>query len=391
MRIGLDLSALNLPHAGVAVYARNLAAALPDAAVREGECAAFFGFDGVRLLPLRRPPAGAAAVAAPAATTRLASQAARFARRLAPLRPLARLVRAASFVRAQRHVDLFHCLLTIPPGPARRPLLPLVYDLSPIRHPETHPLARVRAFEAALPQLARAPAINTISEFSRREILSLLSLPAERVAVTLPGVDPLFLADPSPEETAGWLARLGVSAGAYLMAVATLEPRKNLATLIAAYDGLPEDVQRRAPLLLVGQPGWGDLALPAGTDRLVAAGRLRFTGYLPGEALRVLYHGTALFLYPSLYEGFGLPPLEALACGAPVAVSAGTAMEEAVGHAALRLPPRDIGAWREAMRSAIEAPDTAPESRAARILWAQGFRWADTASATLALYRRLLR
>ncbi|MCX7683881.1 MAG: glycosyltransferase family 4 protein [Acetobacteraceae bacterium] len=389
MRIGLDLSALHRPHAGVAVYARNLAAALPRAARQAGEEAAFLGFDGLRFLPLGRALGAAGESGGRAPTDRIVGALGRFAGRSAPLLPLARAGRAAAFALGQRRVDLFHALMTLPPGPVLRPLLPLIYDLSPLRHPETHPAARVRAFEAALPRLASAPLINTISEFSRREIVELLAVPPERVAVTTPGVDPLFRAPPSPEEDRAALMRLGLDAGRYLLAVGTLEPRKNLATLVAAYAGLPPEAQARAPLVLAGQPGWGDLRLPAEAARLVAAGRIRFPGYLPGPALRALYRGTALFLFPSLYEGFGLPVLEALACGAPVAVSGGTAMEEAAGDAASRLPAQDSGAWREAMRAAIEAPDLSEAARAARIAWARRFDWAETARATLALYRRL--
>jgi alpha-1,3-rhamnosyl/mannosyltransferase len=185
----------------------------------------------------------------------------------------------------------------------------------------------------------------------------------ERIVVTRPGVDPFYRAtDRTPDAAA--LAALDVAPGRFLLAVATLEPRKNLATLVAAYGGLPPPMQAAAPLLLVGQPGWGDLGFPPEAERLIAAGRLRLTGYLPKPSVRALYRATALFLYPSIYEGFGLPPAEALASGAPVAISADTAMEEAVGAAGIRLPAR---------HAAAPALD-----------------WAETAAETRALYRRAL-
>lgn len=389
-RIGLDLSALHRPHAGVAVYARNLARALAaEAGAAEGE-EMFLGFDGVRMLPLPRALAAGGVAPRSVPADRLVGFAGRMAGRVAGVRPLARRVRAVAFALGQGRIDLFHGLMTLPPGPLRRPFLPLIHDLSLLRHPETHPPQRVRAFARALPRLAAAPWINTISVFSAREIVALLGVPAERVAITLPGVDPSFLAPFRPAEEAAALARLGLVAGRYLLAVATLEPRKNLSTLIAAYAGLPPRLQERAPLVLVGQPGWGNLGLPAATEGLIRRGRLRFTGHVPQPLLAALYRGTALFLYPSIYEGFGLPVLEALAAGAPVAISAATAMEEAAGPHGLRLPARDDTAWREAMRQAIEAPDRSPKAVAARLAWARRFDWATTAASTRTLYRRVL-
>jgi glycosyltransferase involved in cell wall biosynthesis len=391
MRIGLDLSSLRQRHSGVAVYAGQLARALMAGTTAEEELVAF---DGLGARPLARVLAagwadGTGAGGSPGVAERLLGTAIRAAKAIGPLMPVARAARAASFVAAQRRFDLFHCLTTLPPGPAWRPILPLLYDLSTLRHPDTHPAARVRAFDRALPQIAAAPLLNTISEFSRREIIALLGVAPERIVVTRPGVDPFYrAADSTPDAAA--LAALDVAPGRFLLAVATLEPRKNLATLVRAYGGLPPSVQAAAPLLLVGQPGWGELGFPPEAERLIAAGRLRLTGYLPKPSLRALYRATALFLYPSLYEGFGLPPAEALACGAPVAVSADTAVEEAVGAAGIRLPARDIDAWRRAMAAAIAAPDRAPEAIAARHAAAPPLDWARTAAETRALYRRAL-
>ncbi len=402
MRVGLDITTLRTPHAGIAVYTIQLIQALLPRLQAEEALDYFDGLDFGHLdagfvgAALARNDAGGPAVGGALVrrgATGLALEAARRVMRVVPaLRAPARRVKQMAFERGARDRgwDLFHALVTMPPGRTTCPTIPLVYDMSLTRHPEHHPRERVRSWERWLPAIAAAPVINTISLFSRQEIADLLGYPPARIVVTYPGVDPYFHgADPAGEAAA--LEGLGLRPRGYFLAVGTLEPRKNLATLIAAYAGLPEAVQAALPLVVVGQPGWGALNLPPETERLRAAGRLRFTGYIPRATLRALYRQAVLFLFPSVYEGFGIPAAEALACGTPAAVSRDTSMEEVIGPEGVAVQALDVGGWRNAMLAAAGLagePDAgAAERRRAR---ARLFDWGAAAEGTLAMYRATL-
>lgn len=394
LRVGLDISTLRFPHTGIAVYTLQLIRALQRQIISD---VLLVGFSGLGFRELsqdfmaaqaasndaRGQPASAAAPRAPRAMLGLL-------RGGGARRKLLRFVKERAFEWRADHFDLFHATVTLPPGRTRKPLIPLVYDLSLMRHPETHPRERVAAFTRWLPAIREAPVINTISEFSRAEITALLGIPAERIVVTTPGVDPLFLAEDSPAARAAAMRRFGVRGGEYILAVGSLEPRKNLPVVLEAFAALPEAVRGRARLLVVGPPGWGDVRMPPAARRLCEQGAIRLTGYVDRMALRSLYGAAALLVYPSIYEGFGIPAAEALACGAPVAASRGSSLDEVVGSHGTLLAPHDVAAWREAMRDALHATGTADAAaRAARRRWAARFDWDATAAQTLAMYRAL--
>jgi glycosyltransferase involved in cell wall biosynthesis len=392
LRIGLDISTLRFPHTGIAVYTLQLICALQRQIISD---VLLVGFTGLGFRTLSQDFI-AAEVASNDARGRPAAPAAASPAMLALMRGggarrrLLRFVKERAFEWRADQCDLFHATVTLPPGRTRTPLIPLVYDLSLMRHPETHPRERVAAFTRWLPAIREAPVINTISGFSRAEITALLGIPAERIVVTLPGVDPLFLADDSPAARAAAMRRFGVREGGYILAVGSLEPRKNLPVVLEAFASLPDAVRGAARLLVVGPPGWGDVRMPAAARRLCEQGAIRLTGYVDRMALRSLYGGAALLVYPSIYEGFGIPAAEALACGTPVAASRGSSLDEVVGPHGTLLPAHDVAGWREAMDCALGgagAPDAA--ARAARRRWAAQFDWDTTAAQTLAMYRAL--
>jgi alpha-1,3-rhamnosyl/mannosyltransferase len=172
-----------------------------------------------------------------------------------------------------------------------------------------------------------------------------------------------------------------------MLSVGTLEPRKNLARCIAAFASLPQALRAACPLVIAGGAGWGE-ALPPSAQSLVAAGELRLTGYVDASVLPYLYGGARLLAYPSIYEGFGLPPLEAMACGVPVIASNLSSLPEVVGDAGLLVDPADERAIAEAMRTLLEDPERASALARAGLERARGFSWRRCAEETLAVYRQ---
>ena len=288
-------------------------------------------------------------------------------------------------VRSQR-LDLCHALNFVPPSEPGVPTLPIVYDLSFLRHPESHPRERLKWLAGLRDVIARAPLVHTISEYSKAEIHSAYGYPLDKIFVAPPAAAEIFrpLGD---EATRKDIEAFDLTSQRYLLAVGTLEPRKNLRTLIAAYSRLPQADQQRLALAIAGGSGWGDIDLPKEASSLVRAGRLRFLGAVSDAQLRSLYEGAAAFLFPSIYEGFGMPVVEAMRCGTAVVHSEATAMDEIAPGLAQRLPALDVEAWTNAMREVANASETRDTAaREARIARAQTYRWDTSAKAVRAAY-----
>jgi glycosyltransferase involved in cell wall biosynthesis len=217
--------------------------------------------------------------------------------------------------RASRSLDVLHCTTFRAPVRARAPLVVTVHDLALLRHPDVFPAWHRRSGTLALRAgVERADAIVAVSAFTRDELAELLGTPRERVRIVPNGVDPVFTREGA------------VAEGSYVLAVGTLEPRKNL--------GAAVDAARLAgvELRVVGAQGWGGVDVPG------------WAGRLSDERLAALYRGARCLVYPSLYEGFGLPVLEAMACGTPVVTTRGGATEEVAGEAAVLVDASDPAA-----------------------------------------------
>jgi len=310
-----------------------------------------------------------------------------FIRQLYPVRVAVRALYAARFHAAKKTFDLFHAANYLPPGRLRKPFLPIIYDLSLCRFPESHPRERVRWFRRGLKQLANTPLVQTISEFSKSEIVTLLNIPPDRIYVTYPGFGEAFRPDGDEDEL--YLAKHNVKRRAYFLVVGTREPRKNFKTVAEAHTALPLTVRNNFPLLWVGASGWGDLDLSPAVTRAQAIGHIRLMGYIPDRDLAALYRNTVLFMMPSIYEGFGMPVIEALACDAPVALSKIPVFEEIAADHARYVDPMDTEGWRQTMEQSLrERPGPSelvrPRSDLAR------FSWNASAKVTLDLFRRLL-
>jgi alpha-1,3-rhamnosyl/mannosyltransferase len=266
------------------------------------------------------------------------------------------------------------------------PCVATVHDLSIYRFPETHPRARRRYFELAFERsLRRADALITDSEAVRQELIADFSLPPERVTAIHLGVDETFRPRPA-EEVRPVLARYRLEPGSYTLSVATLEPRKKLDRLIAAYADLPAPLRARYPLVLVGAAGWLEGRIPAAIDRGRAAGWLRYLGYVPEADLPFVYAGARAMAMISIYEGFGLPVLEAMASGVPVLTSNCSCLPEVAGGAALLVDPDDLQAV--ALQLERLLTDDAWRARAipSALRRCAGFTWHRCLERTVAVY-----
>jgi alpha-1,3-rhamnosyl/mannosyltransferase len=255
-------------------------------------------------------------------------------------------------------------------------------------YPQWHPAERVAHFERHfLAGLKQCVHLFTVSDFVRREVISILNVPAERVSRTYNGIRPGLAPMPS-SEVATVLSKLDLPPR-YLLCVGTIEPRKNIKRLLQAYCSLPASLRQRWPLLLVGKWGWNtsDVA-----EYLHAHARHRgviHRPYLADCYLPALYNGARALLFPSLYEGFGLPPLEMLACGGAVLASTAGAVAETVGEKAHLVDPLDIDGWSEAIQRVVEDDDWWKQLRHAAVLATRPFTWERCAADTLAVYREV--
>ncbi|MBX5491547.1 MAG: glycosyltransferase family 4 protein [Chloroflexi bacterium] len=285
-------------------------------------------------------------------------------------------------------VDLLHSLAFAQPVLWRGPSVVSFMDLTFLRFPRAFNRAnRVYLATMARAAVRRADHLLAISESTRWDLIRLLGAAPDRVTVTYCGADAGFR-PLDGAAVATFRARHGLPEG-YILYVGTLEPRKNVPRLLEAYALLRRLRGGAPPLVLVGARGWRHHGIDARLAALELDAHVRWLGYLPPAELPLCYNAAGLFVYPSLYEGFGLPPLEALACGTPVVTSNTSSLPEAVGDAALTVNPRDVRALAEAMARVLDDSALRTRLRAAGPRWAARFSWRQTAEQTLGVYRRL--
>jgi glycosyltransferase involved in cell wall biosynthesis len=327
MNVGIDVSALALTRAGTARHIRSLLDALEAEDV-----------------DVRRYALGGSS------------------RALVPVRDLGWYLGALPLKARRDGVDVLHCPTQRAPTRSRVPLVVTFHDLAVLRHPETFNRWTRTYSRRVLPGVVQAATrLISVSEFTKRELLDLLDVPPEKVRVIPNAVGEPFTADGD------------AAVGDYVLAVSTLEPRKNLPRLVEGY--------RRAglnglPLLVAGAAGWGGVR--------VEGDGVRWLGEVEDGELARLYRGARAVAYVSLYEGFGLPMLEAMACGAPVVAARTDALEEVSGGAAVMVDPLDPDAIAAGLREAI---DRREELRPLGLARARVFDWHKVARETVAVYR----
>ncbi len=374
MRIGLDARAIRDHFPGIARYVYNLARALPaqldgdrlallinaDQPTSRYDLAALGRLPGVEVVTLAAPPLS--------------------------LREHVELPLAARRLR----LDALHAPYYVRPYAMPVPVVTTLYDVTPTRYPEYLPSRRARAAYDAMTHLAlgTSAALLTLSASARDDLVALYKARPERITVTPPAADPAFAPRPAPE-IACLRERLALPE-AYVLYVGINKPHKNLPRLVEAFS----EVARAMPdvaLVLAGRP---DPRYPEAETRIRESGltaRVRLLSDVAEADLAALYSGAAVFAFPSLYEGFGFPVLEAMACGAPVVASRASSLPEVVGDAGVLVPASDSHALAQAIIAVLQDGRLWTRLHQAGLARAATFTWARTAEQTLAVLRRVAR
>lgn len=378
MRIGLDARMVHYTGAGIGQYIRRLVRGLNSVAVD----------DEVLLLQSRK------AEAAPI-------EGARFA-----WRPL--------WTPAHNHweqfalpvelaflgLDLLHSPDFIPPMRRTFKSVVTVHDLAFLRYPHFLTQDAARYYGQIDEGMKRTDHIIAVSHATKQDLISLLGINANNITVIHEAADPVFKVVQDSELLADLRRRYALP-GPFILFVSTIEPRKNLPTLLRAFERLHKlqvasgsagrEADPRAPLTLaiVGKRGWLDEDVFQLADEMALGEQVRFLNRVPLNDLLLLYNSAAVFVQPSLYEGFGLPPLEAMACGTPVIVSDTASLPEVVGDAGMKVPPRDIDTWVEALRLVLQDPDRRVRMVQRGLEQATRFSLERMARETLAVYHKV--
>ena len=271
------------------------------------------------------------------------------------------------------------------------PTVATIHDLSWLHYPEYHPVERVRAMNREMPRtFERATKLVTDSGFVRGELIERFGIEPSRVVAVPLGADESY-APRTEAECAGVLANFKLGYGRYLLSVATLEPRKNLERLLEAFARLPEAVRRQYPLAIAGVRGWHAASIERSADALERRGELVRLGYVDEADLPTLFAGARAFAFVSLYEGFGLPPLEAMKSGIPVLVGRGSAVSEVTGGAALEVDPLDVEAISAGLARVLDDDAWRDAARLRGLERATHYGWPRCVDETVAVYRSVAR
>ncbi|HNT86789.1 MAG TPA: glycosyltransferase family 1 protein [Candidatus Hydrogenedentes bacterium] len=285
-------------------------------------------------------------------------------------------------------VDVFHATNYFLPPTRRARRVLTIYDLAFLRAPQWCSPKIVGPFARHVPRFAReADAVLTCSEASKRDIVELLGVPEAKVTVTYGAVDEAFAAPPREEAARRVREEFGVS-GPFVLFVGAIEPRKNVTGLLEAFARVRNDLPHR--LVLLGRAGWQPEPVPAIAGRLGIADRVTWLGYVPSHAaLPAFYAAADAFVLPSFHEGFGLPVIEAMACGCPVITTRRAALPEAGGDAARYADPESPESIAATISEVLGDAALRDRMRALGREQAKRFSWRETARRTLEVYRRV--
>lgn len=377
-RIGIDITSAVSQGAGIGRYTRELVTALLEADTITSY--SLFYAKRPSALPVPNPIPRAAN-----ATYHEAPLSERWLHRL-----WYRLNVPLTVQRFTGTVDLFHSPdFVLPPVGNNIPTLLTVHDLSYLHFPETFTPALVAYLNKLVPtSVDRATHVLADSKATKRDLIAYYSVPADKVTVLYSGVSALFVPERSEKRLRAVREKYALGQQPYVLSVSTLQPRKNYQLLIRAFKAVAE--QRAHNLVIAGGKGWLHEEITAEITRQDLEDRVLLIGFVDDIDLPALYSGASLFAYPSLYEGFGLPLLEAMACGVPVLNSNASSLPEVVGEATLQLEPHEEQAWSETMLSLLDDSTKRASMVAAGFMQARQFTWDRAAQELKAIYTRLL-
>lgn len=386
MRIAIDYTAAIAQRAGIGRYTRSLVAAITDLLAEEAGQGTIVGRDALTLYSSEAPsvsypfPVGA----------QLRPRVAGFAGYVAGNRAMTilwhRLGIPLPIQTFTGPVDVLHAPdFALPPSLGARTIV-TIHDLAFLTHPECALPSLVTYLKRVVPRAVRhANHIVAVSERTAADLVELLGVPRAKISVIPLGVDPAFRRVTDPARLAEVERRYGL-AHPLVLAVGTLEPRKNYARLIAAFAEASRAPGGPAMLAIVGGDGWLTEGIYSAVEKHGIADQVRFLGYVPDADLPALYSLADVVAVPSLYEGFGIPVLEAMACGAAVLASTGGSLPEVAGDAAVLVPPTDTEALTDGLIRLIRDADLRAELGAKGIARARAFTWDACARAHLDLY-----
>ncbi|CNE55863.1 MULTISPECIES: glycosyltransferase family 4 protein [Yersinia] len=263
------------------------------------------------------------------------------------------------------------------------------HDLSIFKWPQCHPQNRVQYMKKELLlTLKRAKVLITDSEFTRKELAEYFDYPIEKI-VSAPLASNKDFYPRDDVILQKLMTKLGLTVGQYTLFTGTIEPRKNIATLLDAYERLPQEIRTFYPLVICGFPGWNSEALHRRFELATQQGWLLYLGYLSSDDLPLLFSGARTFLFPSLYEGFGLPVLEAMASGVPVVCSNAASLPEVLGESGLMCDALDVEGLTAAIIKSLEDENWRNNAIAAGLSRANTFSWKRCAQETIKAYRQV--
>ncbi len=286
-------------------------------------------------------------------------------------------------------IDLFHSPdFTLPPARRGTRTILTVHDLSFVRDPgSAMPVLRDYLNQVVPRSVARADLVLADSQATRADLIELYGAAPAKIEVLYSGVKDTFQRVRDPAQLTAVRAKYGIGGAPFVLAVGTLQPRKNYVRLIQAFAALPNPDLR---LVIAGGRGWLFDAIFAEVERLGLGGRIIFPGFAADDDLPALYSAASVLAYPSTYEGFGLPILEAFACETPVVTSTASCLPEVAGDAALLVPPTDVDALGAALKRVLEDTALRWQMVAAGLERVKQFSWQKSARQLLNCYQRLM-